>query len=114
MKTKSYTQVKVASFNGIYQRVITQPLSSDELGLYVFIFTKKEFGNLTVAGYLKEADDEKILVADKDFGLTVVNPKAVIGWTIPRWLNEDISNKDFQEHPERYCGDTYNKEGVQV
>lgn len=115
MKEKTYTGIKIASCDGKFFRIITQPLSPDEEGCAVMIITNRQWNNTIILGRLISVASYGLLV-QPSYGPTVlVNPDVVVGWTSQRLYHEDITNPQFQSHPEQFCvPGSYSPEGTQV
>ena len=114
MKTKKYTNIKIASVNGIFHRLITQPLSQDEIGQEVIIVTNRKWGNMIFTGTLLDVGTTAIMLRVL-LNTIFINPEVVIGWTTTEMCQKDAADKQFKSRPEIYCiPGTFDPEGTIV
>lgn len=112
---KEYTGVKIASCAGVYFRLISQPLTADEIGLAVLIVTNRAWLNQDIRGILVEVLDKAICVREPSGPVMVINPEVIVGWTTLHLYHKDINNRQFQLHPEQFCvPGTFDPQGTEV
>ena len=99
-----FTKVVLASLNGRFFRLITEPLTEKETGVFVVILYNDRGRHGGVSGQLFAVTPDAYMIRSRgSMPDIVVNPAIVIGWTTQRRYMEDMDNERLQSHPEEFC-----------
>lgn len=83
-------------------RLITDPLTADEVGRVVVLLVREPAVNNFMAKGLLLDVGKVVSIVQNDGMIMNFKPEDIMGWSTPSLLELDVNNRMLQEHPEYF------------